>query len=113
MLDWKWRRGDPNLASWKASDLEEYLLQFFPLSVPAGAELIADTPACVVALLQMLANHGVLEGGVLPVLLGRVEELAEDFVTAASDPGNWSAAKTVALDLRPPDAGPPAGQDGP
>ena len=34
MLDWKWRRGDPNLASWKASDLEEYLLQILPFERP-------------------------------------------------------------------------------
>lgn len=97
MLDYKWRYGDRLLRSWTRTDLDDYLLDYFPRKVSADPELVADTPACVVAFLTMLDDHGALEGASLRSLGAHVEANTKRFHRAASDRRKWGPAKSAMM----------------
>jgi hypothetical protein len=97
MLDYKWRYGDRRLGAWTTEDLDEYLLGYFPRKVSADHELVADTPACVVAFLTMLDDHGALQGPPLQVLGAHVEAMNARFRRAAEDRRRWGPAKSAMM----------------
>ena len=106
MLDYKWRYGDRRLGAWTTEDLDEYLLGYFPRKVSADRELVADTPACVVAFLTMLDDHGALQGLPLNVLEAHVEAMKARFARAAGERRRWGPAKSAMTPV-------PAGGGGP
>jgi hypothetical protein len=97
MLDYKWRYGDRQLGCWTTEDLDDYLLDYFPRKVSADHELVADTPACVVAFLTMLDDHDALQGPSLQVLGAHVEAMNARFRRAAEDRRRWGPAKSAMM----------------
>ncbi len=109
-LDWKWGYGDGNLASWRVSDLVEYLLEWCPrkLSVPQDeCEAVLDGLTSFVA---FLAADGLLDpdSASPEVLEAALDELVAPFLEAMGDPSNFGMAKSLfagagpGLDLEDP-----------
>jgi hypothetical protein len=99
MCDYKWRYGDRHLGSWTSSELDEYLLDYFPRKVSADDELVADAPTCVVAFLTMLDDHGALQGAPLEALCAHLQAATEAFRRAASDRRRWGPAKSAVMGM--------------
>ncbi|MHB1533675.1 MAG: hypothetical protein ACYC1D_03515 [Acidimicrobiales bacterium] len=97
MLDYKWNYGDRRLGSWTTTDLDEYLLDYFPRKVSADQETVLDTPSCVVAFLSMLHDHGALAGSSMESLGAHVEAVGASFHRAAEDRRRWGFAKTMMM----------------
>ncbi len=99
MLSYKWHYGDGRLAFWTTDDLDEYLLDHFPRKVSGDVELIANTPMCVAAFLEMLDGHDALEGQSLEELHLHLRAILDKFFVLAQDRSMWGPAKTTVMSL--------------
>jgi len=100
MLQWKGGYDDGRLGRWTGSDLEEYLLDYFPRKVTVDAETLDAVPECVKAFLTFMQARGSLSGEPLEVLEAAIDVLGKEFKTNAEDSSRWGLAKSMFMRMR-------------
>lgn len=100
MLEWRWTHRDGDLGGWDEADLEEFLLHHIPRKVATAPEIVADAPACVIAVLELLDEHGMLSGAPVGVLGRRCQALRRRFAAAAGDRSRFSPAKALMTQMQ-------------
>ena len=91
---------DSRLERWRAAELREFLLEWYPRKGDAQAELVAALPACAEAFLRFLADSGWLAGDGIERLAATLEALRGAFEQGAFDPRRWGPAKAMAMQMR-------------
>jgi hypothetical protein len=96
-LDWKWTYGDGELATWRTSDIAEFLLEWCPRKLSVTQADCVTIPVALVSFLSFLDEEDLLGPGSAPVdrLIEAVTVLAKDFVEAMGDRSNFGLAKSM------------------
>jgi hypothetical protein len=97
LLDWKGGYADGRLGRWSATDLSDYLLDFFPRKLSLPLDELDDVPECVVAFVFFLAARGSLSGDAPHQLEQACDELRGEFGERARSPERWGVAKSLVM----------------
>jgi hypothetical protein len=96
-LDWKWSYGDGELATWRTSDVAEFLLEWCPRKLSVTQADSVTIPVALLSFFTFLDEDGLLGPGSAPVdrLTEAVTVLAEEFVVAMGDRSKFGLAKSM------------------
>jgi len=96
-LDWKWRYGDGELATWRTGDVADFLLEWCPQKLSVTQADCITIPPAVVLFLSFLDDEALLGPGSASVdrLIEAVTSLADEFVVAMGDRSRFGLAKSM------------------
>jgi hypothetical protein len=96
-LDWRYSYDDGDLDRWQADHAADWLLDWCPRKVSTDDAGMRTMPDGLVALVEMLADRGLLVGGAHAARQVRdaIDELREPFVAAMRDPANHGMGKSL------------------
>ena len=95
MLSYKVNHADGLLGHWPASELEEFLLDWWSRKVIADRETERAAPAAILSFLGFLDARDSLSGGSLGELADTLDTLSEPFLDACEDVTRWSVGKSL------------------
>jgi hypothetical protein len=95
MLSYKVNYADGLLGHWPASELEVFLLEWWPGKVIAGRETERAAPAAILAFLCFLDARDSLSGGSLDELADTLDALSVPFLEECEDVTRWGVAKSL------------------
>lgn len=112
LLDWKWGYADGELVAWETDHLHEFLLDWCPRKLSAGADDSAGTLEGLKAWLEFLDATDLAAGSrSVSQLLMLADTLAPEFLEEMANPANfglgkslWAAAVADDVDAEDPDA---------
>jgi hypothetical protein len=96
-LDWKWTYGDGELATWRTSDIYEFLHDWCPRKLSVTQADCVTIPVALVSYFSFLDEEELLGPGSAPLdrLIEAVTVLTEEFVEAMGDRSKFGLAKSM------------------
>lgn len=100
MIEFKGRFADGHVGRWTAADLREFMLRWLPNTLECDADVIADVPDCVCAVLRFLSQRGSLWGDELADLEAAVRAMAGELPAHFARAARTGLAADVAHRMR-------------
>jgi hypothetical protein len=92
MIEFKGRGSQP-VTVWRTSDVTAFMVDWFPRTIVAPAQVVRDLPDCVAAFVRFLTDLGATGGDPLPDLELAILAATPEYFAAVADRQRWSSDK--------------------